>query len=50
MSEKVARLQAAVQEMLCELNIYQEQENHLRIYKEPLDSLGTYGLTQEDMQ
>lgn len=47
---KVQRLQAAVQEMLLELNIYQEQENEQRIHKEPLDTIETYGLTKEDME
>lgn len=50
MNDQVARLQAAVQEMLLELNIYQEQENKQRIHKEPLDTLETYGLTREDME
>ena len=50
MSSKVKRLQSAVREMLYELHIYQEQENEQRIHKEPLDTLETYGLTQEDME
>ena len=50
MSDQIARLQAAVQEMLLELHIYQEQETGQRIRKEPLDTLETYGLTKEDMQ
>ena len=50
MSEQVARLQAAVREMLYELNIYQQQENLGRARKVALDTLGTYGLTKEDME
>ena len=50
MSSKVKRLQSAVQEMLLELHIYQEQDNQQRIHKEPLDTLATYGLTKEDME
>ena len=50
MSERVARLQSAVREMLYELNIYQEQENIGRVREEPLDTIETYGLTQEDME
>ena len=50
MTDQVARLQSAVREMLCELNIYQEQENKQRIHKEPLDTIETYGLTKEDME
>jgi len=50
MSSKVKRLQAAVRQLLYELNLYQQQENHLRIHKEPLDTIETYGLTKEDME
>lgn len=50
MSNQVTRLQSAVQEMLLEIHIYQEQENQQRIHKEPLDTLETYGLTKEDME
>ena len=50
MSNQVARLQAAVKEMLLEIHIYQEQEAWQRIRKEPLDTLATYGLTKEDME
>lgn len=50
MSDQVTRLQAAVRQMLYELNLYQQQANHLRVYKEPLDTIETYGLTQEDME
>ena len=50
MSEKVARLQSAVREMLCELNIYQEQENIGRVREVALDTIETYGLTPEDME
>ena len=47
---KVQRLQSAVQQMLCELNIYQEQENIGRVRKIELDTIETYGLTKEDMK
>ena len=47
---KVARLQSAVQQMLCELNIYQEQENIGRVREVALDTIETYGLTKEDME
>lgn len=50
MSDQVARLQSAVKHLLYEVNLYQQQANHLRIRKEPLDTLETYGLTQEDME
>ena len=50
MSSKVERLQAAVREMLYELNLYQQQENDQRVRKEPLDTIETYGLTKEDME
>ena len=47
---KVQRLQSAVQQMLCELNIYQEQENIGRVREVALDTIETYGLTKEDME
>ena len=50
MSNQVARLQSAVQQMLCELNIYQEQENIGRVREVAPDTLETYGPTKEDMQ
>lgn len=50
MSDQVARLQAAVRELLYELNTYQEQENIGRVREVALDSLETYGLTREDME
>ena len=50
MSSKVKRLQSAVREMLCELNIYQEQENIGRVREVALDAIETYGLTPEDME
>lgn len=50
MSEQVARLQAAVKQLLYEVNLYQQQANHMRVRKEPLDTLETYGLTKEDME
>ena len=50
MTDQVARLQAAVREMLYELNLYQQQENDQRVRKEPLDTIETYGLTPEDME
>lgn len=50
MSDKVTRLQSAVQEMLYELNIYQHQENLGRARKVALDTPETYGLTKEDME
>ena len=50
MSDQIARLQAAVKEMLYELNIYQEQENIGRVREVVLDTLETYGLTKEDME
>ena len=50
MSEQVVRLQAAVQQLLHEVNAYQRQENDRRIRKEPLDTIETYGLTDKDMQ
>lgn len=50
MSDQVSRLQAAVREMLYELNLCQQQANHLRVRKEPLDTIETYGLTQKDME
>ena len=50
MSDQVTRLQSAVQQMLCELNIYQEQENIGRVREVALDTLETYGLTKEDME
>lgn len=46
----VYRLQSAVREMLYELNLYQQQENDQRVRKEALDTIETYGLTQEDME
>jgi len=49
-SDQVARLQSAVRQMLYELNLYQQQANHLRVHKEPLDTIETYGLTKEDME
>ena len=48
--QKVGRLQTAVREMLCELNIYQEQENIGRVREVALDTIETYGLTDKDMQ
>lgn len=50
MSDQVARLQSAVKQILCEVNIYQEQENIGRVRELELDSLETYGLTRKDMQ
>lgn len=50
MSSKVERLQSAVREMLYELNLYQQQENHLRVRKVALDTIETYGLTEKDME
>ena len=50
MSDQIARLQSAVKQLLYELNLYQQQENHLRVHKEPLDTIETYGLTKEDME
>ena len=50
MSEQVTRLQTAVRQMLYEVNLYQQQANHLRVQKEPLDTIETYGLTEEDMK
>ena len=50
MPNKIERLQAAVKQLLYEVNLYQQQENHLRVRKEPLDTLETYGLTKEDME
>ena len=50
MSDQVTRLQSAVQQMLYELNIYQEQENIGRAREVALDTLETYGLTKEDME
>lgn len=50
MSDQVARLQAAVKQLLYELNLYQQQANHLRVRKESLDTIETYGLTKEDME
>ena len=50
MSDKEFRLQAAVRQMLYELNLYQQQANHLRVNKEALDTIETYGLTQKDME
>lgn len=50
MSSKVQRLQAAVKQLLYELNLYQQQANHLRVRKESLDTIETYGLTKEDME
>jgi len=47
---KIARLQAAVREMLYEINIWQLQDSYQRVRKEPLDTLETYGLTEEDME
>lgn len=47
---KVQRLQAAVHQLLHEVNAYQRQENELRIRQEPLDTIETYGLTKEDME
>lgn len=49
-TSKIQRLQAAVREMLYELNIYQEQERERLVVKVPLDTLETYGLTKEDME
>ena len=50
MSEQVSRLQAAVREMLYELNLYQQDDNYMRIRQEPLDTIETYGLAKEDME
>lgn len=50
MANKVQRLQAAVKEMLYELNIYQQEENLGRARKVALDTPETYGLTKEDME
>ena len=50
MSDQVSRLQSAVQQMLYELNIYQEQENIGRVREVELDTIETYGLTREDME
>ena len=50
MSNQVSRLQAAVREMLYELNLYQQQENDQRVRKEALDTIETYGLTEKDMK
>ena len=50
MSDQVYRLQSAVIEMLCELNIYQEQENIGRAREVALGTLETYGLTRKDME
>ena len=50
MSSKIERLQTAVREMLYELNIYQEQESIGSVRKIALDTIETYGLTQEDMK
>lgn len=50
MSDQVARLQSAVKQLLYEVNLYQQQANHLRTRKEPLDTLETYGLTEKDME
>lgn len=47
---KIERLQSAVKQLLYEVNLYQQQENHLRVRKEPLDTLETYGLTEKDME
>ena len=50
MSDQVSRLQKAVREMLYELHIYQKEENIGRARKIALDTIDTYGLTQEDME
>ena len=50
MTDQVARLQTAVRQMLYELNIYQEQESIGSVREVALDTIETYGLTQEDMQ
>lgn len=50
MDSKVKRLQSAVKQLLCEVNIYQEQKNIGRVRELELDSLETYGLTKEDME
>lgn len=50
MSSKIERLQAAVKQLLYEVNLYQQQANHLRTRKEPLDTIETYGLTEKDMK
>ena len=50
MSSKIERLQAAVREMLYELNIYQEQESIGSVRKIALDTIETYGLTEKDME
>lgn len=50
MSDQVARLQAAVKQLLYEVNLYQQQANHLRVRKESLDTIETYGLTEKDME
>ena len=49
-TSKVERLQSAVREMLYELNIYQEQESIGSVREVALDTIETYGLTQEDME
>ena len=49
-SAQIQRLQSAVREMLYELNLYQEEENIGRARKIALDTIDTYGLTQEDME
>ena len=46
----VYRLRSAVREMLHELNIYQEQESIGSVREVALDTIETYGLTQEDMK
>ena len=50
MNDQVERLQAAVREMLYELNLCQQQENLGRVRKVALDTPETYGLTKEDME
>lgn len=50
MSDQVSRLQSAVRQMLCELNIYQEQESIGSVREVALDTIETYGLTKEDME
>ena len=50
MNDQVARLQAAVEEMLAEIRVYEEYENTMRISKIKLSTLQDYGLTQEDME
>ena len=50
MNDQVKRLQAAVEEMLIEIHVYEEYENGMRIRKKELSTLQDYGLTPEDME